>query len=317
MHKKTAFLFPGQGAQYVGMMKDFYEAFSDAKRVFEEASDLLKVDLPSLIFQGPLEVLTQTKNSQIAIFVCSYAVLQVFEKQFPDVKASFAAGLSLGEYTALVAAKKVSFASCLPVVAARGQYMNEACLKQKGTLHVVLGMAPEEIEKQLLTFRKEHPVWIANLNCPGQVVIAGDVVSMAYAQEALLKAGAKRVLPLEVSGAFHSPLMQSAKEQLKPMIEALKFQSSPVQLLMNVPGALVEDPQAIQENLINQVTSPVYWEKGIRSIMGEVSLFIEMGPGKTLQGMNKRIGTGKTISIEKINDLEDFGKVKDEVYASA
>lgn len=315
--KKIAFLFPGQGAQYVGMMKDFYDHFNEAKEVFDLADKLLGFKLSSLIFEGPLEQLTLTKNSQLAIFVSSYAILKVIESHFTDFQPDFTAGLSLGEYTALVASKKISFEECLPIVASRGQFMNDACEVEKGTLNVVLGMSPEEVEEGVSSLRPEHRVWVANLNCPGQVVIAGDLPSITLAQETLKSRGAKRVLPLEVSGAFHSPLMQSAQDRLKPMLQAMKIAKSEILLAMNASGTVVKDENQIRENLIRQVTSPVLWEKEMRELLPEVALYVEIGPGKTLQGMNKRIGVeAPTVSVEKIADLELLKKAKDELYAA-
>jgi [acyl-carrier-protein] S-malonyltransferase len=316
--KKIVFLFPGQGAQYVGMMKDFHDTFPEARDLFEEANELLGQKLSSLIFEGPQNVLTLTKNSQLAIFVASLSILRVFEKQFPEVFPAFAAGLSLGEYTALVGAKKVTFADCLPIVAARGQFMNDACEKEKGGLSVVLGMLPEDVERELTLLRPSLKVWVANLNCPGQVVIAGDATSLEKVAIILKEKGAKRVLPLDVSGAFHSELMHSAKERLAPLLRQLPLKEGICPIIMNTSGGVVTENDKIREHLIAQVTSPVLWEKGIRSVMDGVDLFIEMGPGKTLQGMNKRIGiVAQTISIEKLQDLDEFNKVKDGLYASS
>lgn len=303
MKKRIAFLFPGQGAQYVGMGKDFYDNFVCAREVFEEADELLASNFSRLIFEGPQEELTLTKNSQLAIYIVSIALLRTLNKECPEIVPAVCAGLSLGEYTALTAAGKISFKEGLFLVKARAAYMQEACEKSPGSLRVVLGMEPEAVEKALASSKD---VWIANLNCPGQVVIAGTHSGLEAA-EAILKAqGAKRVLPLDVSGAFHSPLMQSAREKLTPLIQQAPLAETPVAVVMNTPGDFVTTNDEIRSCMIAQVTSPVRWEKGIRAIDARgVDLFIEIGCGKTLSGMNKKIGVqAPTINIEKVADLE-------------
>lgn len=292
MSKKIAFIFPGQGAQYVGMGKEFYDAFPEARAVFDEAETLLGFPLKKWIFEGPLEELTKTEVAQVAIFVTSAAMLRCI-----SLKPDICAGLSLGEYTALVAAGRIDFASALKLVAARGKYMQEACENEKGSMRVVLGLD----EAQVAACLPEH-VWIANLNCPGQVVIAGKNDALSLAEEKLKAAGARRVLPLEVSGAFHTPLMRSAQDKLTPLLLAAPLQTSDVELVMNVPGDFVQASEEMRQNLIAQVASPTRWEKGIRA-MENVNIFVEIGPGKTLAGMNKKIGAGETISIEKPADL--------------
>ncbi len=295
---KKAFIFPGQGAQYPGMGKDFYEAFSIARETFEEADDILGMGLKKCIFEGPASDLTLTKNSQPAIYIVSMAILRTLLSQFPDLKPSICAGLSLGEYTALTAAGKISFKEALLLVKARAEYMHEACISHPGTMQVVLGMEETQIEK-IITGN----AWVANLNCPGQVVIAGTLLGIEKAAADLKAAGAKRVLPLDVSGAFHSPLMQDAQDRLTPIIEQTQILDTPIEIVMNVPGDFVKMPADIRKCMIAQVTSCVRWEKGIRS-MG-VDTFFEIGCGKTLSGMNKRIGVlGSTTSIEKVADLE-------------
>lgn len=305
---KIAFLFPGQGAQYVGMAKDFHDHFPIAKETFQEADDLLSSNFSRLIFEGPSDELTLTKNAQVAIFIASIAIWRTVCQQFPSLKPAVCAGLSLGEYTALTASSRLSFAECLSLVRARGNYMHEACLSTEGTLQVVLGLEPEAVEQALHALAKPHQAWIANLNCPGQVVIAGTKAGMPAAAEAIKAKGAKRVLPLEVSGAFHSPLMREAQERLSSHILSAPFKESEIALVMNVPGRYVTALAEMKRFLIDQVTSPVYWEKGIRAMMADaVTLHIEMGCGKTLQGMNKRIGVPvPTLSIEKITNLEEL-----------
>ena len=283
------------------MGKDFCEAFSIARQTFEEASDVLSQNMEELIFSGPQETLSQTKNSQPAIFITSVAILKTVQQQFPNLHPSVCAGLSLGEYTALFAAEKISFAECLKLVAARGAYMQEACTEQASTMRVVLGLDPEVVKAHL-----PANVWIANLNCPGQVVIAGLTTAMPAAEEALKAQGAKRVLPLEVSGAFHTPLMRSAQLKLEPQLRSAKLEDSSIHLVMNVPGNFARSIPEIRTNLIDQVASTTRWEAAIRQIdEAGIELYIEMGPGKTLAGMNRKIGVrAPTISIEKVTDLE-------------
>ncbi len=302
---KKAFIFPGQGAQVVGMGKDFYDAFSCARETFEEASDVLSQNMKELIFSGPMEELSQTKNSQPAIFVTSVAILKTVKEQFPNLTPSICAGLSLGEYTALYAAGKISFSECLKLVAARGAYMQEACKEKPSTMRVVLGLDPEVVKTHL-----PSNVWIANLNCPGQVVIAGLTSAMPAAEELLKAQGARRVLPLDVSGAFHTPLMRSAQLKLEPQLRSAKLEESAIEIVMNVPGDFARTLPEIRSNLIDQVASPTRWEQGIRKIEeAGIDLYVEMGPGKTLAGMNKKIGAlAPTVSIEKIAELESLNE---------
>lgn len=306
MTKKFAFIFPGQGAQYPGMGKDFYDQFPIAKQTFDEADAFLKRPFSTLIFEGPAEELTLTKNSQLAIFITSIAILRVVQEKYPDIQPVVCAGLSLGEYTALTAAGKIDFLTCLEIVRIRGESMHQACEETKGTMNVVLGMTEEAVDTVLREFNAQ--VWIANLNCPGQVVIAGTLEGIALAAEALKSKGAKRVLPLDVSGAFHCALMKSAQGKLAEKIATVDFKTSPIEAVMNVPGDFVSSIEEMRNNLIDQVTHPVRWENGVRKMMErKIDAYIEMGPGKTLSGMNKRIGVAEpTYNIEKTADLEQF-----------
>lgn len=312
MTKKFAFIFPGQGAQYPGMGKDFYDQFPVARQTFEEADDFLKRPFSKLIFEGPAEELTLTKNSQIAIYIASIAILRVVQEKYPELQPSVCAGLSLGEYTAMTAAGKIGFTECLDLVRTRAKAMHQACEETKGTMQVVLGMTEEAVETVINELNPPHPVWVANLNCPGQVVIAGSLDAIALAADALKQKGAKRVLPLDVSGAFHSGLMRSAQEKLAAKIATVPFQDSPIEIVMNVPGDFVSETAQMRQALIDQVASPVRWEKGIRAMMEKkVDIYIEMGPGKTLSGMNKRIGVAEpTFTVEKTADLEFYATVE-------
>ena len=312
-HKKWAFLFPGQGAQYPGMAKDFYDQFPVARQVFDEADTYLKSSFSKLIFEGPSAELTLTKKAQVAIYVVSIALQRTIESLFPHLKPTVCAGLSLGEYTALTAAHKISFKDCLDLVVARASYMHEACERERGTMQVNLGMEASVVEEVIQGLNPPHQIWVANLNCPGQVVIAGSVEGMAVGIEALKQKGAKRAIPLDVSGAFHSGLMLSAQESLSPKIQSVPLSVSPIDFVMNVPGDYINDLQKIRENLIHQVTSPVRWEKGVRAMMEKgIDVYLEIGPGKTLAGMNKRIGvTQPTLSIEKVSDLDELHRMID------
>jgi [acyl-carrier-protein] S-malonyltransferase len=293
---KTAFIFPGQGAQYVGMGKDFYHSFLVAKETFQEADELLQVNLSRLIFEGPETELTQTKNSQLAIFVTSVAILRTVEQQLPSLKPAIVSGLSLGEYTALYASGRLSFEDTLLLVQKRSFFMNEACEKTSGTMAAVLGLDSKAIEETV-----KGIVLVANYNAPGQIVISGTIEGIAKATVLLKEKGAKRVLPLNVHGAFHSPLMKYAEEQLKPYIDKAPILENGLPLVMNVPGALSSN---IRANLIAQVTHPVRWEQGILAMKGlGVEQFIEIGCGKTLAGLNRKM-EAPTVSIDQVNDLE-------------
>ncbi|MCB1072208.1 MAG: ACP S-malonyltransferase [Chlamydiia bacterium] len=306
MDKKVAFIFPGQGAQYVGMGKDFYEAYSIVRETFEEANDLLGFDLSKLMFEGPADELTLTKSSQIAIYVMSVALWRVLKQELPEIEPSVVAGLSLGEYSALTVSGRLSFKDGVRLVRARGEYMYEAGVKSPGTMAVALGMKPEEVRTIVSPI---NGVWVANLNCPGQVVISGTVKGIEKASILLKEKGAKRVLPLDVSGAFHSGLMDEAKQRLQEKIDEIELRESSVGLVMNVPGDFVSESE-IRKNMIEQVVAPVYWEKGVRKMEENgIELFIEIGPGKTLSGMNRKIGVnGKTLSMEKVEDLETLNQ---------
>lgn len=307
-HHKIGFLFPGQGSQYVGMGKDFYDKFEAARKVFDKADEILGKSFSKLLFEGPSDELILTKNSQPAIYVMSYALYQVFSELYPNVKPYVCAGLSLGEYTALTVSGKISFEEGLRLVCKRAALMQEACEMTPSSMRVVLGSDESSIATVLSSLSSENKVCIANVNCPGQVVIAGTESGLEEASLALKAAGAKRVLPLEVSGAFHSSLMQSAKEGLTPFLVKAHLEDTDVKFVMNTPGDFVENLDEIRQNLIYQVTEPVYWQKGIEAIERDgVTCFIEIGCGKTLQGMNKRIGVKvPTYSIEKVEELDSL-----------
>jgi [acyl-carrier-protein] S-malonyltransferase len=303
--EKIAYIFPGQGAQYPGMAKDFVDNFSAARLTFEEADDLLRFRLSEIVLNGPEQTLKETKNSQLGIYVTSMAIFRVVQ-ELHGFQPYVCAGLSLGEYTALTAGGWLSFMKTLPLVQHRGQFMNDACESTEGTMVVVMGLENAIVEKIVDEVNLPHDLWIANYNCPGQIVLSGTLFGINAATEVAKKYQAKRVLPLQVYGAFHSGLMKSAQDKLTPYIQETHFDQGTSTLVMNVPGDFVSDLSQLKTNLIQQVTHSVRWEQGVQAMMREnIDLFIEFGPGTTLSGMNKRIGvTAPTLSIEKIADLD-------------
>lgn len=313
MEKKLAFLFPGQGSQYVGMGKEFFDRFAVAKETFEEADEKLGRPLSRLIFEGPATDLTLTKNSQIAIYVVSVAIWRVLQQQFEGIKPAVCAGLSLGEYSALTGAERLMFTDGIDLVQARGLYMHQASVRHPGTMAVCLNMPLKLVEEIVAEVHAEHPVWVANLNCPGQVVISGTREGVKLAGEKLKLKGAKRVLSLDVSGAFHSGLMEEAKQELEKKLAMVPIHDSKIDVVLNVPGDFVHSAAEIRQFLIDQVVSPVLWEKGVRKMDEEgIDLYIEIGCGKSLNGMNRKIGVkGSTLSVEKVEDLEEVSKALD------
>lgn len=307
---KMAFLFPGQGAQYVGMGQDFL-CYPIARQTFEEADDILGRTLSKVIFDGPENELTETRNSQLGIYVVSVAMLRVLQSLYPEFNPSICAGLSLGEYTALYASKRLSFADGLNIVQKRSQFMNDACEHTKGTMAVILGLDADAVEALVKEVDLPHDLWAANFNCPGQVVISGTLKGIEAGTAAAKAKGAKRVLPLQVHGAFHSGLMSEAEQRLTPYLKETPLQESAIEMVMNVVGNAVKDPKQIRDNLIKQVTSSVRWEQGVRFMNNSgVTLYVEIGCGKALSGFNKRIGVSvPTVSLEKVDDIKAFEEI--------
>lgn len=308
-NKRIAFLFPGQGAQVVGMGKDFFSQYGAAREIFQHGDEILHRPLSKIIFEGPAETLIETHNSQAGIYLTSLAILKVIQGEFPDLKPSACAGLSLGEYTALTASGHVGFERCLPLVHFRGEAMQAACAHTQGAMAALFGLSAEEVIALVKEVNLPHDLWAANFNCPGQTVISGTLKGVEAGIAAAKIKGAKRAIPLKVHGAFHSGLMAPAEEKLAHKMEGLEISKSSVKLVMNVCGSFVEDPEHIRANLIKQVTSPVCWEQGIRALMPVVDLFVEIGCGKTLAGMNKQIGVMvPTVTVNAIEDLEKLAK---------
>jgi [acyl-carrier-protein] S-malonyltransferase len=287
------------------MGKSFYDAYPIARETFQEADDSLHQNLSKIIFSGPEDALTATRTAQPAIFVVSIAILRTLMKHFCLPLPTCAAGLSLGEYTALTAAGVIPYEEALSLVALRGAAMHEACEKIRGGMVVILGLPDDEVRALVEEAQLPHDLWCANFNCPGQVVVSGTFKGLDKAKELALKRGAKRVLPLQVHGAFHSGLMQEAKEKLELALSTTTLKASDIPCAMNVTGAFCNEPNKIRSLLADQVCSSVLWHKCIETCENtHISHFIEIGCGKTLAGLNKRIGVSvPTVSVETTDDI--------------
>ncbi len=292
-----AFVFPGQGAQFVGMGKDLYEQNPLAKELFDKVNEVLGFDIISIMFAGTAEELKQTKVTQPAVFLHSVISALCMGDDFAP---EMVAGHSLGEFSALVAAGALSFEDGLKLVHARALAMQKACEVAPGTMAAIIGLADEKVEEICASVSKEGSVVIpANYNCPGQLVISGNVEAINEACEKMKEAGAKRALPLPVSGAFHSPLMQPAKDELQAAIEQTTFKAPVCPVYQNVDAKPYTDPVAIKNNLIAQLTSSVRWTDSVQHMIADgADDFTECGPGKALQGMIGRID--KTVAVHGI-----------------
>ncbi len=278
------FVFPGQGAQFPGMGKDLHESSAQAREMFSQANEVLGFDIVKIMFEGTDEELKQTKVTQPAIFLHSVINALVKDGFEPEMTA----GHSLGEFSALVAAGALSFADGLSLVSKRAMAMQRACEVKPSTMAAVLGLADEVVEEVCAAI--EGIVVPANYNCPGQLVISGEVPAVEEACEKLKEAGAKRALMLPVGGAFHSPLMEPAREELAAAIEATHFENPRCKVYQNVDAIGHDDPSEIRQNLVTQLTAPVRWTQSVQQMITDgATEFVESGPGKVLQGLVKKI----------------------------
>lgn len=302
---KTAFIFPGQGAQYVGMGKDFYEQYPVAKEVFELASKVTGIDVAKLCFEEN-EDINITEYTQLAMLTTEVAILKVAEQK--GLKADCAAGLSLGEYGALAASEVMELADLFALIRKRGIYMQEA-YPVGGAMTAVLGMDATVIEK--ICEETDGIVSIANYNCPGQIVITGEQAAVERAMEALKEAGARKCIPLKVSGPFHSALLAQAGEKLTAELAGITVKDPVIPYACNVEATMVTKADRVKELLSKQVCASVRWQQCIETMRAEdVDTFIEIGPGKTLTGFNRKIDKEiKTYNIETVEDLEKIMEV--------
>lgn len=301
---KKAFIFPGQGSQYVGMAKDLFEKSVEAKEMIKTADDILGINLSYIMFNGPEDELKQTQFTQPAIFLHSVILAGIIR----TIDADAAAGHSLGEYSAYVASGTIQFHEAIKLVRARGVAMQEAGNENKGTMAAVIGLDSGKVESLCNDASSEGIVQCANFNSPGQIVISGSVDGVKKAMELCKTAGAKMVKELVVSAAFHSPLMLSAKEKLNSALSSTNFYNPKFPVFTNVTAKQVEGISEIKSKLYEQITAPVRWEETIMNMIKDgVEEFYEIGPGNVLQGLVKRINPDvKRLGIDKFEDVEKY-----------
>jgi [acyl-carrier-protein] S-malonyltransferase len=299
--QKTALLFAGQGAQAVGMGRDLAETFPAARALFDQANAALGYDLASICFHGPEPELTRTENAQPGIFLVSWVALTLLREQVPDLTFQATAGLSLGEFTALAAAGSLSFDDGLRIVRLRGRFMQEACEATRGGMAAIIGL-DEAPTREVCA---EAGVTLANLNCPGQIVISGDTDRIPQAIELAKAKGARKAIPLPVAGAYHSPLMASAQPKLAAELARIHLAPPTVPVISNVSAAAHGSPDAIAQLLVEQVTGSVRWEESIRALLAQgFTRFIELGPGTALTGFLRRIDkSAQSLNVADVPSL--------------
>jgi [acyl-carrier-protein] S-malonyltransferase len=301
---KTALVFPGQASQYVGMAKDLYDASEDVKALFGRASDILGFDLADICFNGPLDKLTRTEHTQPAVLVHSLAVLKMLGDALP--KPAFCAGHSLGEFSALACAGVLSFEDAIAAVKDRSNLMKQSCDTTDGTMTAAIGGDEDSVSRLVADAAKHGILQPANYNSPGQIAMSGDTSAVKFAQENYKEYGFKRMLPLKVGGAFHSPLMQYAADRMGDALAGLKFSNPRCPVVANVTAKPVDSGEMSRKLLIQQITSPVKWQQSVLEMRDlGVTRFVEIGPGKVLTGLIKKIAPDvETANIDTFEHVE-------------
>ncbi len=314
-HARIALLFPGQASQYVGMGRDLYDRYPRVRSLYQQVHEIAGADIAGVSFDGPAETLKQTNYTQLAILVHSVAVASILSER--DIYPDFVAGHSLGEYSALVAAGSLSFEESVRLVRLRSELMHEAGQRRAGTMAAVIGLSPREIDEICSAASGEdEPVQPANFNSPVQTVIAGAVPAVERAMEDARAAGAKRVVPLKVSGAFHSELMEYARKGLAEAIENACISRAGTPVVANVTARPVTEPDDIRRLLIEQLTSPVRWAESMQTLADHgVDTVVETGPGNILAGLMKRMHRG--VSVLNADTIEDISNVADALGRTA
>src|SRR5690625_105066 len=304
--KKVALMFPGQGSQTVGMGKEFHDNYPDIQSLYERANHVVEKDIRRLMFEGPQEELTETENAQPALLLASIAIHTILKKE--EIEPVTAVGHSLGEYSALVAAGAISLDQALPLVARRGKLMEEAFPSGQGSMAAVLGLSEAAIEAALKQVSRSETVEIANLNCPGQIVISGTKAGLVEAADHLKEAGAKRVLPLNVSGPFHSALMKPANIEFSKALQNLEITDGLLPIYANVTATPVTKKDEIIDLLLKQLYSPVRFEESIENIIANgIDGFVEIGNGSVLSGLVRKINRNiPTFSVQDPDSMEKF-----------
>jgi [acyl-carrier-protein] S-malonyltransferase len=317
MNKKIAFIFPGQGSQYVGMGSDFYQCFEESRKVFDEANEILNMDLKGLCFNGKEEELKKTENTQPAILATSIAILKALQKR--GIDCEYTAGLSLGEYSSLVMSEALDFKDAIRVVKERGKFMQEAVPLGVGGMVAVLGLNRDNIPSILQITRNFGTVEVANYNSPEQIVLSGELEGLKIACEEAVKQGAKKAIPLSVSAPFHSSLLASAGEKLKSELSNVEVKDVKKKFISNVDGTLLSNKDEIKMKLVNQVSHSVLWQQSVEYMINNgVDTFVEIGPGKSLSGFVKRISKamGKEVMTMNVGDLESFNEAVEYLKSS-
>lgn len=303
--KRVALMFPGQGSQKVGMGQDIYNNYPSIEKLYSHANDILEKDLQKMMFAGPKETLTETENAQPALLLSSIALHTLLIEK--EVQPVMTVGHSLGEYSALVAAGALSLDEALPLVNLRGKLMEKAFPKGQGTMAAVLGLSVEEIQEVLESITDEI-VDLANLNCPGQIVVSGSMNGIEKASKKLKEVGAKRILPLNVSGPFHSRLMKPANNEFANYLNEIKIKDASIPVYANVTATPVTDKDKIKDSLIKQLYSPVRFEESIKNMLqNDLDAIVEVGTGKVLCGLVRKIDRNvKTFAIQDAESLDEF-----------
>lgn len=313
---KIAFIFSGQGSQYIGMGKELYDNIPSCKKIYDKANEVLGFDLKELIFNGDKEDLNITENTQPAILTTSIAILQAIKDK--GINPDIVAGLSLGEYSALVASESLDFETAVSLVKKRGRFMQEAVPQGVGSMVAVIGLDENKIKEVLKVASEKGIVEIANYNTNNQIVVGGETEAVEFASKLLKEYGARRVIPLKVSGPFHTSLLNTASIKLKEEFENIHFNDPKIKTITNVTADFIKNGNEIKDLLINQVKSSVRWSETIEKMLDEgIDTFIEIGPLKTLSSFVREISKEKkaTVKIFNVEDLKSFNKTLEEMEA--